>query len=333
MFEELDNNSDVVPEIKKTSSVEEILDNVVGQYDVESYKFDTDMGQVVILSNLHEALGETVKAEFACAPSAFVSKLTKYLDTSEKVDDSFILTKLLSAKGINLPKDDRLMPMKDVENLDMFLRADFIRKNPDLSKASQQAMFDGIRATNLVSDKELATLFKLETFEYSVLLDRMPNFFKQKVSENLKMINARYSDYRKPLTTPEATKITVQLIDLIRKYNPDKSILIGAKSMEGIDSMIYSIKLFLNNKAHKNDNLRRYLQEYVKEYGGSLRFLLDKNVPEQLKMAKMEQFMVNLTIDRPEVISAYASMDKEGLEYIRYKNPETYKTLKQFLEM
>jgi len=88
------------------------------------------------------------------------------------------------------------------------------------------------------------------------------------------------------------------------------------------------MKYVLKNSKKQKDNFKQDFSDYLKEYGGSARFLIDKNIPERLKMAKMEQLLCSYAYDKPGILFTYVMTDKEAMEYLRNNNYKMYDFLK-----
>ncbi len=319
MFAELDAQEAENIEAVQPKTFEEHLEDAKKGFNVEEYRFNIDGNEIVILSNLREALQENIQAETSFMPRAVSNKFTKFVVTNDQLPDSYILSKLLQDNGLNLPTDDRLMPEDDVHNLTLGLYQDFSDINPLDCRAAQQAVVD---AFALLSENPNPKLMTLGVFEYIPLMKSLPEHGQNLVRRNSGLINARYSEYRKPLSDSEVNKISKQIIAMLRNYDASKTVIDNDSIYTGFDAIFTSLSYCLKNQnpADFKDSITRY----VKQYGGSTRCLLSKNVSDEMKYAKMEQFLVNYVLDNGRDFGRFVVSDPQGLEYIRTHRPDIY---------
>lgn len=307
------------------------IDNIIKDLDKEKfvkiYEFSSDEGPVKIVADLKEAFGEYLDEITKIMPDTFASKFKNYALNNSLTTEPYILSILLKNKGIQVHPDNRILSDEDTVNSTLEIYQNYTDTYQVESRAAQQAVTDAY----IEFTKELITpsLFRLGIFEFiEIYKDLNPE--EQKFIDNQKkMINEKYNIYKKPLTDSETNKITITIMDLLRKYNPDKSIIKKPSSFVGFDSVFYSLRLLAANKNNKDrDNFKSDIYKYVKEYGGSARFLIDKDMPEALKMAKLEQFLCCFTYDKPGVLLTYSALNRESMEYLKKHNPKIYQFLK-----
>lgn len=330
IFEENSNTAPVEieddDEHDKLANFQKLFDDVKKDYNVNTYDFETEDGKVTIVSNLKEAIGESLSAFHVLLPKAFLNNYVKFVQNSPAASDSYILTTLLNEKEIKLPKDDRLMDKDNAIDVMLGLYQDFSDKNPIDNRAAQQAVTDAF--IEMTKSEVTPDLFRLGVFEASELYHSLQPSDKAFMNTKAGFINSRYNEYRKPLTDTDTRKITISIMDLLRRYNPDTTIIKNPSPFKGFDSILGSLKFVVLSKSPQKDRLKTDLAEYIKRYGGSARFLLDKNVPESLKMAKMEQLLCSYAYDMPGVLLTYAALCPEGMEYISRHNAEMYAYLR-----
>jgi len=328
MFAELDaqEQQSLPASTENAKSFEELLEETKAGFNVQEYRFNTDEGEIVILSNLSEALKESLQAETEFMPSQYANKYIKFVTTNTSIEDSYILSKLLSDKGITLPEDDRLIDKKEVENITNNLYEDFNDINLHETRAAQQAVTDAfIKAVG--ENYYNINMFQLGVFEFITLYKCLPPELTNRIKQQSSYINQKYAEYKKPLTNNELNKISLKIIELMRKYDPEKSIVSDNINTKGMQAVFYSVSKYLNNKAFNKELFKRELNDYIKSYGGASRYFLDKNVSDDLKMSKLEQFLSTFAYERSGVLGAFATLDAEGMEYIRQKDLSLYMTL------
>lgn len=319
MFAALDAQAKNVENVQEEKSLDQIIDDVKKDFDVQEFKFDTESGRVVIFANLRDALKELIAKETSFMPTAISNKFNKFVVSNYKLPDSFILSKLLLGKDLKLPEDDRLMPNKDVKKSTHELYQDFSEINMKDCRAAQQAVVDGFLG---LMGKPEPRLFTLGLFEFVEMVKQLPDHGQILVEEKKGFINSKFNEYRKPLSESEVKKVSLQVIDLLRQYNPKDTIIDSLSPYDGFEASIYSVACYMKNQ--NPVDLKKALTDYVREFGGSARFFLDKNADKKLKMAKLEQFMVNYVSDKPIEFHKFVVRDSEGKTYIQYHNPELY---------
>lgn len=318
--------ADIDEEDGDVAKYQKIFEDLKKEYNVESYDFVTSAGdKVSIISNLREALEEHIQAEMSFLPQAFTRNFINFVQKNPKVNDSYILTTLLSAKGIELPEDKRLMPLEDAETLTLELYQEYTDKYPDDVRAAQQAITDTF--INFSKDEITPELFRLGVFEFVDLSHAMSSDSRKFLKDELKKTTEKYMAYKRPLSDAEIRKATITVIDLLRKYNPDNSIIKkNEHAFSGFDTVFGAISLLIKNKdmAKPKDDIKNNLSNYLKQYGGAARFFLDKSMPESLKTAKMEQFLCNYAYDKPGELLVYITLNPESLRYVKERNPELF---------
>lgn len=333
MFAELDKQESINSEANKQlekKSVDEILETAKSQYDADSFVFDTDKGKIIIVANLKQAFDEAIKEKFAYMPEHFVNRYARFVKSSPIVDEAYILTTLLSDKDIALPSDDRLMPKEEVLVKTTQLHKEFIDNNAITARALQQALIDSfIRLADDEDEKSRCQIFKLELFDFPSLYERVSDDLKGKLKADKNYINDKYNEYRRPLSDSEARKICIAINELLKNYDLSKSIFAGKRGYSSMSAVYYSLSKYLNNKRLSSNDFKDNMINYIKSYGGSARFFIDKNVSRQQKQAKLEQFLLDYCGERPAELFAYAAIDKEGLEYLKINAPEIYKILQK----
>ena len=318
----------------KLSHYQKLFEEIKKDYGVQSYDFTSKTGDhITIVSKLDEALKEKLQSDMKILPNAFTHNYINYVLRNPQVTNSYILALLLDEKNIEVENDDRLMSLDDAAKITVSMYQDYTDKYPLETRAAQQAVSDGF----ITFSREDITpdLFRLGLFEFPELYLSMSPECKKSVETQIKYIEEQYKNYKRPLSDAEINKATITIMELLRKYNPEQTIIKEPTPFIGFDSVFYSIRLLLHNKdmIREKETLKTDIRNYVKEYGGSIRFLLDKKMPEVLKMAKLEQFLCSYAYDRPGELLTYAALNKDGMSYLREHNAKMYDFLKKEILM
>lgn len=286
------------PEVVKPDSVDnldyrKVLDEVTKDYDVNVYEFDTPDGKVTIVSNLQESLVENFEYNTRMLPKSFSKAFVSFVKDNPNVTEPYILTTLLNAKGIKLPDDERLMPLKDAEDTTLLLFQEFTDKYPNINRAAKQAMVD---AFVKLGGKEITpALLRLGVFEFSELFDSLNDKSKKIILDYSRVINEKYNEYKRPLSDYEVHRAVSVISSLLKKYDVNNSIIDEKSPFADVKDIISRLSRALNNSSDSvyKTYFVKEMSRYLHKYGGSIRFIFDKNVPEPLKIAKVEEFLCN----------------------------------------
>lgn len=312
-------------EHEKLAHYQKLLDDVKKEYNVDTYEFETEQGKVTIVSNLKEALTEHIQSQLNIFPRPFVNKYLKFVQSKSEIMDNekYILTTLLNEKGIKLPQDDRLISAEQAEEITYKLYQEFSDTNQKEQTAAQQALVDNLIG---ITDAEIAPeLFRFGALEFpEILRDDDPkiiNFLQNKSSQ----INKNYNEYKQPLSISEANKAAINIIDLLRHYDPEKTINKFEVPFKGANTIINAMSVFVRSKNNNDmNNFKRDLITLLQEYGGAARFLLKKDVPENLRMAKMEQILIYTLFYKQDFMISHVLVNDEASELIKTELPGLY---------
>ncbi len=322
MFAELDANGAKENSIKTMSELleqnmdfEEVMEDVKEKFNVQEYKFKIDGEDIVIVSDIKEAFVELMKEQMALMPKSLANKYINFLLNNDKVTDSFILSFLLQQEIAKLPEDDRVMPKDESLKLNFMLENEFLSKNASDCIAAQQAMSDIL--VKYVPDKASDSVSDM--FQLVNIFNNLPEEDKKFILQDVDMVKTKYNEYRKPLSDSEVRKISIQIYNMLRNYNPADSVIVQDGYFAGLNSVIYSLSCYLKNQ--KPLDFKNEITAYVKRYGGSLRVLMQEDAPQKLKMAKLEQLFYDYSLNYPVKFVDFMTRDKEGLNYIIQNSP------------
>lgn len=310
---------------------DEILDDITKMYNAECYTFNTELGDVKILANLKEAFNEKLNADFAIMPKSFANKFIKTLVSDDTLPESYILTSILENRGFDLPKDDRLMSEDDALNKTLEIYQIYSDKNQLECRAAQQAVVDAfINYTTSLDGPVTPRIFSLGAFEFIPFSKAISPDLKSAILAQHNFINSNFSKYKQPLSDSEVRKATITFIDLLRRYNPKNSIISEDGKFSGFNYLFACFKDLVNlNVKDINVMFKDEITSYLKDYGGSARFLLDKNISEEYKMAKLENILTNFMFDRNTSAMTYILSTTENIDTLRRHCPVIYKELCQ----
>ena len=274
-------------EAEKLKKYDELLDDVRRQYGIKPYEFDTEQGKVIILSDLNEALGEVLKEQNKFLPKAFLNQYVAGMQANSDATEPLMLTTILNAKGVNLPKDDRLMPLDKAISSLYLLSLDFQNENKIESRAAKQAIIDVF--ADLEKKNLNPTVFSFSIIDFSNIFKELnsdlSNFFANKQNE----IDKKYMEYKTPLTDYEIHRLIPLMNKYLRQYDPKKTITKGSSRYGQIPRAILEVRDATVENQFKKQLFEKSMTKYFKNYGGSARLLLNKKISDELKAAKFEE--------------------------------------------
>ncbi len=318
MFAELDaaeKTQEVTPEI----SFEDALKNIEKKSDVQEYVFQVGDDKVVILSNLKKDFAEKIKDDLSFYPSAYANKYAKFILNNSEVTDKYMLTKLVDARDIELPEDERLLSRDELNDVTFQLGRKFNDDNIIIGRAAQQAILDIVSKIGI---RHLGNVYDYSPAQMNYLINSVPEL-KAVLKLNSKQLEALYSDYNRPISAPEARKIAISVIDMWKNYDPNSTLIVS----DYLNPLFYSISKFLNNKMNDKETFRKYLEEYIMEYGGSARVFLKKDASDDMLQGKFEDLLENFALKKSPILASYASLEPEGFEYLRIHNLDLYQII------
>ena len=278
-----------------SAKYQKIFEDLKKEYNVDSYEFDTEQGKVAIVSNLKEALKEHLDFNTRMMPKAFAAHFISFVMNNPEISDSYILTTLLAEKGIKLPADDRLMDIEDADDITLSLYQKYSDKYPIANRAAKQAVTDAFIA--MTGNDITPALLRLGVFEFSDLFKSMGKESQNCIFKQSRLINEKYNEYKRPLSDYEIYRVLTVISNLIRKYNPDKSIIKNDSPFKGMNNVIAKMRDTLTESKYHKELFNKEMTKYLAKYGGSARFFLDKNMPDTYKMAKLEEFICTYCYD------------------------------------
>ena len=169
-----------------------------------------------------------------------------------------------------------------------------------------------------------AKVFIIPIFEFL----EMPRGHKDLIFDEIDFMNAQFNKYKQPLTTSEKHKVLNTVFDMLRTYDPKNSVLSENQSYDGLQHIFKCLSIILNNKNASSTAVKAFLTEHVANFGGSLRYLLDKNVPQNYKNAKLEEFLCAFNGHQLNMINGFIWTEPEAVSYLKHNYLEMYLFLK-----
>ena len=255
---------------------------------------DPENRKLVIDGDLKKVFITSVLPEFKFLPEAYAKKMINHLLNHEKANEKYLVSMLVDA---NFPEEykDLIYSTKEMNNISYEINEVFSKKNPQAVISGNLAMLVVLmKHLNTDVTKDAMALIGLES-------DRLVNIFEQ---DNIKItpeekaeINRLYSEYMKPIKSKEEMQeINTKIFEGFRNYNNRNN------NTEANDPKVSALETLLAENISDDPTLEKELKKFIKQsdfalrYGGSLRILLDKSVPQQLREAKLQTIMDDFLI-------------------------------------
>lgn len=266
---------------------DDALEDAKAKFDVDEYRFETDQGPISLVGKMDEAFDEVLKSGILYLPTALANKYIDFIKKDNRIDSSYVLSTSLLHAGINVPNDDRCMPLDDVYELNRKMSEDFTKTcSPIELRASEQALRDILLTIDGMEDFSGVLTRKLSECLNKGLVHN--SIVKSVILKNKSKIDEKYEFYKKPLTDKEVRKISLKMLDMLKSYDAKNS------AYSGFDSTSCgTIGPFIKYlKEMDSVRLRDSLIKFIKGYGGTTRYLLDEDASQEMKNAMMEQIMI-----------------------------------------
>ena len=302
---------------------EDVMQDVKEKFNVDEYRFKIDNQEIVILSDIKKAFAELLEKDTTVMPKSLANRYINFFLNNDKVTTPFVLTFLLRNEDIDLEKSDKVMPIKDALELNFLLENEFLYKNSSDCIAAQQAVSEALYKHK----PDMVGSLIVDLFQLVNIYNNLPEDEKKLILQDADMIKAKYNKYKKPLSDSEVRKISIQVCNMLRNYEPMETVIGNEKFFAGFNSALYSLSCYLK---HENPSeFKNEISRFIKQYGGSLRVLINEDVSPQLKLAKLEQLFYEYSIVNPIIFSEFISRDKEGCDYIIKYSPYLLETFKK----
>lgn len=274
------------------------LEDLGEDFGDKIYTFRSKNGDSIFINSaeLKKEFSDSLKSCFSVLPKPILNRYVNFI-LSKDLPDSYMVSKVLMSMGYKIPDNDKCMPQNEVENLYNELNTEFYNSNKETCRALRQAVADAMKHNVLSISSNFVPILSMNPFNFLEFVQNVADF---NADENLDkaVISSKYDKYKTSLTTSEVNQVTNELVDLWRNSTPQNSIFID-ENIGVAKNAIYSTAEALRSKDKMvKDMAKQLLTGYVKNYGGALRVLLDKNLPQQMKRAKFEAFMLELLEDK-----------------------------------
>ena len=286
--------------------------------------------KLVVRGDLKKVFAESVMPEFKFLPEAYSKKMIDHLLNHKDATEKYLVSMLADN---NFPDEfkDLIYSPEEINKISLDINNDFSRRNP-------QAVISGNLAMLVVLLKHLDpadTKRSMALVELST--DRLVNLFENggvSISPEEKAeINRLYADYMRPIKSKdEIQQINTILTEGFKNYKTNSK-------TKACDPKLAALEELLSANVSENPKIEKELKKFIRQsdftskYGGSLRVLLDENIPKELKEAKLQviidDFLV-MNFDRMSKTTKILASNPDNLEkYMRPYFPEIYLGLKQ----
>ena len=280
-------------------SWEEKLDIEAAKNNAQVFKVKSADGSLVyITSNLDEVLNDQIKRNARFYPSKYAAayiKSTKAQEFSENF--KFTLAVQLAYQKAGIEKTEDYDPT-EYDNGKMLSTEDyhkefykFVKFHIENIKKEHAARFAIIDTMVKGKDINICEPKMYDMPVYNLNEDMVVGGDKEKQEFRMALRNAKssidtkYSYYTTPATNSEQNKIDITIIDMLSKYDPNKSIIEEQNSITLTKMMKESLQ-----KERNREGLKAFLS-YIAKDNPYTKSLLLKGIPDEMKQAKFDIIM------------------------------------------
>lgn len=205
-----------------------------------------------------------------------------------------------------------------MNKISLGVNKDFTLKYPYVIAACNQAMVE------LIASARPAEAPKMLILDTDQLIKLAEFDFHDLTAEQKAELDAHYQDYMKPVTSKEEiNKINSMLVDFV--YNYDK------RYSYDKDTQVTCLTELLHANIKTNPALKKDLSrlikysKFVEKYGGTAKILLNNNIGDDMKKAKLELMVGDLMSVNAREMTDLLSDNKYNLDTIlKPVDPELY---------
>ncbi len=307
---------------EKDLKEKEIEHNSVVSVEKTSEEVSNDLN---MSSTLEKRIRKYVDGFTNILPSKLRNKYAKLAYDQQIIKECFQLSSALDSIELSDNKIEDQLFKKMTNLIDLI----FERQYAQETFSAHQAMLDVFIKNVHNRAQDVPLLFKSDLFSLANYIRSLPEerkaIFMKRYNTDL---DKAYEKYIKPLSNDEVTKICITINDLLSHYSMEDSVNFKHSEYGELSPLFYSLSLQSKDKEGRKQ-LRKFFGKYVSSFGASARFLLDKNVDEKLKMAKLEQLLYVSFELSPQSFAFMALFhNKDGSDFLQRNYPRLYEKLK-----
>lgn len=285
--DETDSDTAAVEVKKPELSVEDSLLAEAKKNNAKVYSFVNKEGENIrIAANIDEVFRDELRSLSRFYPENYANMFINELTKDGVVSDKLKLSIVVKQAGQDI-EDSRIFSGKAFDDayIDAILKY-HMRHNME-SSAAGFAVADALQ--NLYGGKIKPSIYGLHIGDYDYIAKTSPTEYCEDFEESVKqakpLATKLYNEYRRPLSPVESNKVILQLMDGIRRFNPDETILVDEDSK----IIIMMLQQMLNYKT-KRDSLKALFNATLESYPYS-RSVLQKGDNLTNKQAKCEKIL------------------------------------------
>ncbi len=276
-------------------------------YDKHKYTYQIGNHSVNMQDSIDNMISEYNRVKMDdYLPVAYINKYSDYMKHHPKSNNRFLLSVMLYDTKNNATDEifNELYPSQEAADMLYEMQIDFMRDNLAETRAAHQAMVTTM-VTIVKGNENIDDL----TLLYNMYPLQVANL-KDSINVNMEgakpQLSKYYNLYRKPLQTGETQKITTGIAELLRKYDASKSHL--KESSDGSPKEIQNMIQASNIMKQSKSQAQKFLKDCIyftltNGYGGSARAILDKDLPESIRVALMEDIVLSMIGKHPKEFS------------------------------
>ena len=312
--------------------VEAVKENIT-QKEIEEVPIDKDNNllsytvspkkhEIRFNGDLTEEFKKVIQSQMELLPPSFSKRYVQYFLAHPTVNDKYKLTVLIDD---TVPEgyEDLIYKKDEMNKISLGVNKDFTIKYPYVIAACNQAMVE------LIASARPAEAPKMLILDTDQLIKLAEFDFHDLTAEQKAELDAHYQDYMKPVTSKEEiNKINSMLVDFV--YNYDK------RYSYDKDTQVTCLTELLHANIKTNPALKKDLSrlikysKFVEKYGGTAKILLNNNIGDDMKKAKLELMVGDLMSVNAREMTDLLSDNKYNLDTIlKPVDPELYYLLKE----
>lgn len=318
MFAKLDEEA-----VKENITQEEIEEVPIDKdNNLLSYTVSPKKHEIRFNGDLTEEFKKVIQSQMELLPPSFSKRYIQYFLAHSTVNDKYKLTVLIDD---TVPEgyEDLIYKKDEMNKISLGVNKDFTLKYPYVIAACNQAMVE------LIASARPAEAPKMLILDTDQLIKLAEFDFHDLTAEQKAELDAHYQDYMKPVTSKEEiNKINSMLVDFV--YNYDK------RYSYDKDTQVTCLTELLHANIKTNPALKKDLSrlikysKFVEKYGGTAKILLNNNIGDDMKKAKLELMVGDLMSVNAREMTDLLSDNKYNLDTIlKPVDPELYYLLKE----
>ena len=320
-----DPKEEIILEPERELTSEELnkqeMDEYRRKYNLKDYILTAPDGRTLKLAlNLPKATDTYIHSILDNAlPNSYINKYVKHMLKSKYATDEYKLAIIIksSPEMQTEPKiNDYLLDDEKIFETSRKINNEFIDKYPKESRAAIEAIISSLTKLYENDEEKLSMMYGISPLNISAIMNvgkgDHPQVFKDTFEKVLtESLDENYVKYIKPLDKKEINQITNEITKRLKEYNPEKS-KVEEFNNDSLFCMTLGIVAISPNK-EATRLLKNNISSYLQTYGGSMRSMIDPDIPEEIKKIKMGKFITSMMLSDQQKSHELIKSDSKAL--------------------